>query len=43
MYIYVIIYLIHARKAKEVREREEREARVHWGEDLQEQENKDKE
>ena len=35
--------IVYARKAKEVREREEREARVHWGEDLQEQENKDKE
>lgn len=27
--------IVYARKAKEVREREEREARVHWGEDLQ--------
>ena len=35
--------IVYARKAKEVREREEREARVHWGEDLQTQENKDKE
>lgn len=31
--------IVYARKAKEVREREEREARVHWGEDLQEIEN----
>lgn len=31
--------IVYARKAKEVREREEREARVHWGEDLQEVEN----
>ena len=27
--------IVYARKAKEVREREEREAQVHWGEDLQ--------
>ena len=26
--------IVYARKAKEVREREEREARVHWGDDL---------
>lgn len=31
--------IIYARKAKEVREREEREAHVHWGEDLQAEEN----
>ena len=30
--------IVYARKAKEVREREEREAHVHWGEDLQEAE-----
>jgi NADH dehydrogenase len=30
--------IVYARKAKEVREREEREARVHWGEDLQDAE-----
>ena len=32
--------IVYARKAKEVREREEREARVHWGEDLQDAEKK---
>ncbi|HJA82836.1 MAG TPA: NAD(P)/FAD-dependent oxidoreductase [Candidatus Bacteroides intestinavium] len=35
--------IIYARKAKEVKEREEREARVHWGEDLQAEEDKIKE
>ena len=35
--------IIYARKAKEVKEREEREARVHWGEDLQAEEEKAKE
>ena len=35
--------IIYARKAKEVKEREEREARVHWGEDLQAEEAKAKE
>lgn len=30
--------IVYARKAKEVKEREEREARVHWGEDLQKEE-----
>ena len=35
--------IIYARKAKEVKEREEREARVHWGEDLQTEEEKAKE
>ena len=35
--------IIYARKAKEVKEREEREARVHWGEDLQAKEEKAKE
>ena len=35
--------IIYARKAKEVKEREEREARVHWGEDLQVEEDKIKE
>ena len=35
--------IIYARKAKEVKEREEREARVHWGEDLQAEEDKVKE
>ena len=34
--------IIYARKAKEVKEREEREARVHWGEDLQAEEEKAK-
>ncbi len=32
--------IVYARKAKEVKEREEREARVHWGEDLQKEEKK---
>lgn len=32
--------IVYARKAKEVKEREEREARVHWGEDLQTEEKK---
>lgn len=32
--------IVYARKAKEVKEREEREARVHWGEDLQKKEKK---
>lgn len=32
--------IVYARKAKEVKEREEREARVHWGEDLQKDEKK---
>ena len=32
--------IVYARKAKEVKEREEREARVHWGEDLQNEEKK---
>ena len=35
--------IIYARKAKEVKEREEREALVHWGEDLQAEEEKAKE
>ena len=35
--------IIYARKAKEVKEREEREARVHWGEDLRAEEEKAKE
>lgn len=32
--------IVYARKAKEVKEREEREACVHWGEDLQKEEKK---
>lgn len=32
--------IVYARKAKEVKEREEREARMHWGEDLQKEEKK---
>lgn len=32
--------IVYARKAKEVKEREERETRVHWGEDLQKEEKK---
>lgn len=32
--------IVYARKAKEVKERDEREARVHWGEDLQKEEKK---
>lgn len=32
--------IVYARKAKEVKDREEREARVHWGEDLQKEEKK---
>lgn len=32
--------IVYARKAKEVKEREEREAHVHWGEDLQKEEKK---
>lgn len=32
--------IVYARKAKEVKEREEREAHVHWGEDLQAEDKK---
>ena len=37
-YGHSIRLIVYARKAKEVIDREEREARVHWGEDLRQQE-----